>query len=121
MRSQFSLLIPYVVTVIPFLVGALLLVRAVKNWATITLLVGASCLTLAPLLGLIGSLIPSGPRWDGLPYVFAGMGLSGVGLLGCVAGAVGVGIKYVATVRRAREMEVLLGQIQERIESGERV
>ena len=66
MRSQFSLLIPYVVTVIPFLVGALLLVRAVKNWATITLLVGASCLTLAPLLGLIGSLIPSGPRWDGL-------------------------------------------------------
>lgn len=122
MGSEFSFTVLInVVILIPFLVGAVLLVRAVKNWATITLLVGASCLTLAPLLASIGYLIPSGPGWEGLSYVFAGMGLAGVGLLGCVAGVVGVGIKYSATVRRARELEVLLQQVQERIDSGGRI
>lgn len=109
-----------VVILIPFLVGAVLLVRAVKNWATIMLLVGASCLTLAPLLASI-AFLTAGPGWEGLYYIFAGMGLAGVGLLSCVAGAVGVGIKYSATVRRAKELEVLLQQVQERIDSGGRI
>ncbi|HCQ38415.1 MAG TPA: hypothetical protein DIV39_04615 [Verrucomicrobiales bacterium] len=119
-------MLSYAVILIPLLVGAVLLVRAVKNWATITLLVGASCLTLAPLLPAIAFLISSGLGRDGLSYVFSGMGLAGVagvagvGLLGFAAGAVGVGIKYSATVRRAKELEVLLQQVQERIDSGER-
>ena len=121
MGSQISFtLLSYAVILIPLLVGAVLLVRAVKNWATITLLVGASCLTLAPLLPAIAFLISSGLGRDGLSYVFSGMGLAGVGLLGFAAGAVGVGIKYSATVRRAKELEVLLQQVQERIDSGER-
>ncbi len=122
MGSEISFtLLSYAVILIPLLVGAVLLVRAVKNWATITLLVGASCLTLAPLLPAIAFLISSGLGWEGLSYVFGGMGLAGVGLLGCVAGAIGVGIKYAATVRRANELEVLLQQVQERIDSGERI
>ena len=128
MGSQISFtLLSYAVILIPLLVGAVLLVRAVKNWATITLLVGASCLTLAPLLPAIAFLISSGLGRDGLSYVFSGMGLAGVagvagvGLLGFAAGAVGVGIKYSATVRRANELEVLLQQVQERIDSGERI
>ena len=130
MGSQISFtLLSYAVILIPLLVGAVLLVRAVKNWATITLLVGASCLTLAPLLPAIAFLISSGLGRDGLSYVFSGMGLAGVAgvgllgllvLLGFAAGAVGVGIKYSATVRRAKELEVLLQQVQERIDSGER-
>ncbi|MEO1826965.1 MAG: hypothetical protein ABGZ31_14765 [Roseibacillus sp.] len=122
MGSEISFtLLSYAVILIPLLVGAVLLVRAVKNWATITLLVGASCLTLAPLLPAIAFLISSGLGWEGLSYVFGGMGLAGVGLLGCVAGAIGVGIKYAGTVRRANELEVLLQQVQERIDSGERI
>ena len=121
MGSEISFtLLSYAVILIPFLVGAVLLVRAVKNWATITLLVGASCLTLAPLLASI-AFLTSGRGWEGLSYVFAGIGLAGVGLLCCLIGAVGVGIKYSATVRRAKELEVLLQQVQERIDSGERI
>lgn len=122
MGSEISFtLLSYAVILIPFLVGAVLLVRAVKNWATITLLVGASCLTLAPLIASIAAGIRSGPNWEGLYYVFGGVVLAGVGLLCCLVGAVGVGIKYAATVRRANELEVLLQQVQERIDSGERI
>ncbi len=110
-----------VVTLIPFLVSAVLLVRAVKNWATITLMVGASCMNLAPLLFVITYLIPSSPRYEGMYYAFAGAGLAGGGMLCCLVGVVGVGIKYAATVRRAKELEVLLQQVQERIDSGERI
>ena len=122
MGSEFSsTFLINVVILIPFLVGAVLLVRAVKNWATITLLVGASCLTLAPLLASIAFLTRSGPGWEDFSYALAGTGLAGVGLLGCVIGAIGVGIKYSATVRRAEELAVLLQQVQERIDSGRRI
>ena len=122
MRSEFLIhCLSYAVIQIPFLVGAFLLVRAVKNWATITLTVGASCLTLAPLIAAVAAGISSSPRWEGLYYVFGGVVLAGVGLLCCLVGAVGVGIKYSVTVRRANELEVLLEQVQERIDSGERI
>ena len=122
MGSEISFtLLSYAVILIPLLVGAVLLVRAVKNWATITLMVGACCLTLAPLIAAIAAGISSSPGWEGLYYVFGGVVLAGVGLLCCLVGAVGVGIKYAATVRRANELEGLLQQVQERIDSGERI
>ena len=43
----------FAVVQIPFLVVAILLVRAVRDWATITLLVGTCCLTLATVIAAI--------------------------------------------------------------------
>ena len=54
---------------IPLLVVAILLVRAVRDLATITLLVGTCSLVLAAvMIAVIANVIPSGPRYEGLYY-----------------------------------------------------
>ena len=104
---------------IPFLVVAILLVRAVRNWATITLLVGTCRLVLAAvMIAVIASVIPSGPRYEGLYYLLAGAGLAGLGYLACLVGACGAALKYAGTARRAEELEGLLRTLQDRIGSG---
>tara|TARA_B100000945_G_C20030883_1_gene434407 strand:+ start:59 stop:481 length:423 start_codon:yes stop_codon:yes gene_type:complete len=104
---------------IPFLVVAILLVRAVRNWATITLLVGTCCLVLAAvIIAVIANVIPSGPRYEGLYYSLAGAGLAGLGYLACLVGACGAALKYAATARRAEEVEGLLRTLQDRMGSG---
>ena len=103
---------------IPFLVVAILLVRAVRDWATITLLVGTCCLTLATVIAAIAFVIPSGPRYEGLYYLLAGAGLAGLGYLACLVGACGAALKYAGTARRAEELEGLLRTLQDRIGSG---
>ena len=104
---------------IPFLVVAILLVRAVRNWATITLLVGTCRLVLAAvMIAVIANVIPSGPRYEGLYYSLAGAGLAGLGYLACLVGACGAALKYAGTARRAEELEGLLRTLQDRIGSG---
>ena len=102
----------------PFLVVAILLVRAVRDWATITLLVGTCCLTLATVIAAIAFVIPSGPRYEGLYYLLAGAGLAGLGYLACLVGACGAALKYAVTARRAEELEGLLRTLQDRMGSG---
>ena len=104
---------------IPFLVVAILLVRAVRNWATITLLVGTCRLVLAAvMIAVIANVIPSGPRYEGLYYLLAGAGLAGLGYLACLVGACGAALKYAVTARRAEELEGLLRTLQDRMGSG---
>ena len=104
---------------IPFLVVAILLVRAVRNWATITLLVGTCCLVLAAvMIAVIANVIPSGPRYEGLYYLLAGAGLAGLGYLACLVGACGAALEYAGTARRAEEVEGLLRTLQDRMGSG---
>ena len=109
----------FAVVQIPFLVVAILLVRAVRNWATITLLVGTCRLVLAAvMIAVIANVIPSGPRYEGLYYSLAGAGLAGLGYLACLVGACGAALKYAGTARRAEELEGLLRTLQDRIGSG---
>ena len=103
----------FAVVQIPFLVVAILLVRAVRDWATITLLVGTCCLTLATVIAAIAFVIPSGPRYEGLYYLLAGAGLAGLGYLACLVGACGAALKYAGTARRAEELEGLLRTLQD--------
>ena len=109
----------FAVVQIPFLVVAILLVRAVRNWATITLLVGTCRLVLAAvMIAVIANVIPSGRRYEGLYYSLAGAGLAGLGYLACLVGACGAALKYAGTARRAEELEGLLRTLQDRIGSG---
>ena len=109
----------FAVVQIPFLVVAILLVRAVRDWATITLLVGTCRLVLAAvMIAVIANVIPSGPRYEGLYYLLAGAGLAGLGYLACLVGACGAALKYAGTARRAEELEGLLRTLQDRMGSG---
>lgn len=100
------------------LLGSIVLLRCVKNWATIALLTG-SILMLASF-GVWGSalLFVSGQDWSALLYVpVTGILLAG-GILVFIVGFLGVCVKYGVTVRRARELEILLEQVQQRMSSG---
>ena len=114
-REFLLVLLVWLVIVVPLLVGAILLVRAAKNRSTITTLIGTCFLTLSPLIGALALGFRS---FDALPYLFAALGLAGVGVLFFCAGFLGVCAKYGAAARRARELETLLVQLQQRMSFG---
>ncbi|MCH2063243.1 MAG: hypothetical protein MK194_05910 [Roseibacillus sp.] len=113
-----------------FLWGSILAVRHVKNWATRALLTGSICMLVSQVAMIMisfrwaflgSSASPSGYAQGMtlqliLMSVFALLFLAGA-IAGC-AGFLGVCAKYGVTARRARELETLLQQVQQRMSSG---
>ena len=54
----------------------------------------------------------------GMLYVVAALLLGGAGFLTSCVGAFGVSAKYIALLKRAKDLEVILAQIQERMAGG---
>ena len=89
--------------------------NAVRNWSTITTLAGTCALTISPLVAAAGTM----NDYDtGMLYVVAALLLGGAGFLTSCVGAFGVSAKYIALLKRAKDLEVILAQIQERMAGG---
>ena len=97
------------------LLGSIVVLRSVKNWATITLLAGSILMVAS-----------SGACWVALffrygdpgIYVMLVAGTLTVGVLAFCAGFLGLCAKYGVTARRAQELEGVLEQVQQRMSSG---
>ena len=114
--SEFVIVIFWcLIVTIPLLVCAGLLVNAVRNWSTITTLAGTCALTISPLDAAAG---PMNYYDTGMLYVVAALLLGGAGFLTSCVGAFGVSAKYIALLKRAKDLEVILAQIQERMAGG---
>ena len=103
------------IVTVPLLVCAGLLVNAVRNWSTITTLAGTCALTISPLVAAAGGM---NDYYTGMAYVVVALLLGGAGFLTSCVGAFGVSAKYMALLKRAKDLEIILAQIQERMAGG---
>ena len=114
--SEFVIVIFWcLIVTVPLLVCAGLLVNAVRNWSTITTLVGTCALTISPLVAAAGGM---NDYYTRMAYVVVALLLGGAGFLTSCVGAFGVSAKYIALLKRAKDLEVILAQIQERMAGG---
>ena len=114
--SEFVIVIFWcLIVTVPLLVCAGLLVNAVRNWSTITTLVGTCALTISPLVAAAGGM---NDYYTRMAYVVVALLLGGAGFLTSCVGAFGVSAKYIALLKRAKDLEIILAQIQERMSGG---
>ena len=102
--------------------------RHVKNWATLTLLIGTICMLVSQVamisvfwLGPRSSAAPAGYDAQGMTLLILVSVLALLFLAGAIAfcaGFVGVCAKYGVTAKRAQELEGLVVQLQQRMSSG---
>lgn len=128
-------LVIWVGWLVTLLWGSILAARGARNWATILQVIGTSGMLAGMLSLVIGSMFFVSTMTRGMA---SGSGSSAVArsdtaltvvmmaggillLLGVIlftAGYVGMCARYGATERRSRELEGLVGQLQQRIQSG---
>ena len=114
--SEFVIVIFWcLIVTVPLLVCAGLLVNAVRNWSTITTLAGTCALTISPLVAAAGGM---NDYYTRMAYVVVALLLGGAGFLTSCVGAIGVSAKYIALLKRAKDLEIILAQIQERMAGG---
>ena len=100
------------------LVGAGRMIQSVRNSGTITLVIGLSFLTLSSLGALMGGVAPSLDYWSSAIIVLVvGLGFGSLGLLLCFFGGFLICVRYIATAKRVNELEGILSQIQQRMDT----
>ncbi len=100
-----------------FLYASIMLVRRVRNGATVCLLTGSVLMLITAPLVYTLALAGSAASYV-LTFYLIVMALFGVGALLVFFGFLGVCAQFGATAERARELEGLLATMQERMNQG---
>ena len=100
-----------------FLYASIMLVRRVRNGATVCLLTGSALMLITAPLVYTLALAGSAASYV-LTFYLIVMALFGVGALLVFFGFLGVCAQFGATAERARELEGLLATMQERMNQG---